>query len=95
MPTKKFQFPKEYDFETACLLFSAVNELGIVEYDALWKPSIARLRREKIFTVELFNNVSNEKLMLNWSMPQYLVLEMRRLLQEGWTQTGEWLPKEA
>ena len=80
-PPKKFQFPKELDCETACLVYSAATELGMVEYEHLWKLHVAKLKREKVLTVEALEFIPDEKLTRNWSFPEQLVIKMRKLLE--------------
>ena len=63
---KKFQYPEDIQFEIGCLVYATATELGIVEYDSLWKPIVTRFKREKIITVKAFNKVSDDKLLHMW-----------------------------
>ena len=93
---KKFLYPDDLQFEVACLVYAAATELGIVQHDNLWRPSIAKFTREKITTVKALRTISNNKLMEQWRIPKLLILKMKKLYEdEGWVMAGQWQPTEA
>ena len=65
---KKYSYPSNLPkFEMACLVYAATIELGVEEeYEGLWKPVMAKLYKELIFTVETFNEVPNALLINEW-----------------------------